>query len=70
MAKTVRPAQTAHLDTADKLLPVNEVADFLGTHRAFVYRLMASGELPYTLIGTRRRVRMSDVQAYVDRRVA
>lgn len=54
------------LDTADRLLSVNEVAEYLSTHRAWVYRAMREGQLPYVTVGARRRVRMSDLKAYLD----
>ena len=66
MAKTRAPEKSAPVDTADRLLPVNEIAEYLGTHRAWVYRAMRDGTLPYVLVGARRRVRMSDLRAYLD----
>lgn len=65
MAKTQTPSQ-ARLDTADRLLPVNEVAAYCHVHRARVYQLMRDGSLPYVMVGARRRVRMSDLVAYLD----
>ena len=66
MARTAKPAQVTRLDTADRLLPVNEVATYLGAHRAFVYRMMREGRLPYQMVGAHRRVRLSDLQAFLD----
>ena len=67
MAKTATtPKQVAQLDLNDQLLMVNEVADYCHIHRARVYALMRSGALPYVLVGSRRRVRMSDLMAYLD----
>jgi excisionase family DNA binding protein len=40
----------------DELLSVSEVAAYLGVSRPTVYRLMRTGELEYSLVGTRRRV--------------
>lgn len=50
----------------DELLTVYEVADYCKVHRARVYALMRDGVLPYVLVGARRRVRMSDLQRYLD----
>ena len=61
---TARPAPP--LDTTDRFMSIDEVAEFLSAHRSLVYRLMRSGELPWTTIGARRRVRMSDVRRYLD----
>lgn len=48
------------------LLRVPEVAENLGISRAKVYELMAAGELRSVKIGGCRRVRASDLVAYVD----
>lgn len=66
MAKTRRPEQSEKIDTADRLMPINEIAEYLQIHRTRVYGLMNDGALPYVVVGTRRRVRMSDLQAYLD----
>jgi excisionase family DNA binding protein len=66
MAKTRVAEQVAPVDTTDRLMTVNEIAEYLGTHRAWVYRAMRDGTLPYVLVGSRRRVRMSDLRAYLD----
>lgn len=66
MAKTVVPKLGVTIDLADQLLTVNEVADYCHIHRARVYALMRGGALPYVLVGSRRRVRMSDLVAYLD----
>ena len=52
-------------DLTDRLLTVNDVAEYLSTHRAWVYRAMRDGTLPFVMVGTRRRVRLSDLQAYL-----
>jgi excisionase family DNA binding protein len=48
------------------LLSVTEAADILGISRAYAYRLVAAGDLPTVRIGSLRRVRISDLVAYVD----
>jgi excisionase family DNA binding protein len=48
------------------LLTVTEAAGILGISRAYAYRLVAAGELPTVRIGSLRRVRLSDLVAYVD----
>jgi len=60
------PPKDSVIDVADRLLSVNEVAEYLSTHRAWVYRAMRNGTLPFVMVGTRRRVRMSDLRAYLD----
>lgn len=61
-------AASTRLDTDDPFMSVNEVAAFLGVHRANVYRMMAEGRLPYIVVGSgaRRRVRQSDVKLLID----
>lgn len=66
MAKSA--AASTRLNTEDPYMSVNEVAAFLGVHRANVYRMMAEGRLPYIVVGSgaRRRVRQSDIAALID----
>lgn len=58
--------------TDDRLLKVSEVAEWLGLHQNTVKRMSDRGEIPFYRLGTRgdRRYRASDVQAYLDGRVA
>lgn len=48
------------------LLKVPEVAQRLGISRAKVYELISGGRLPSVRIDGCRRVRVSDLAAYVD----
>jgi len=53
------------------LLSVNDVAVELGCGRDTVYRLIASGQLRSITVGGRlRRIRVEDLRAYIDSRVA
>ena len=52
--------------TPAQLLTVLEVAAVLKTSRGRTYELIASGELPSLLIGKRRRIRLRDLEAFVD----
>lgn len=49
-------------------MSVNEVAVLYGVHRAFVYRMHRSGEIPYQFVGAHRRMWRSDVMRFLDRR--
>ncbi len=48
------------------LLTVTKASGILGISRAYAYRLVAAGELSTVRIGSLRRVRLSDLAAYVD----
>jgi excisionase family DNA binding protein len=46
-----------------------ELAEFLGLGRTSTYRLLASGEIPCVRIGRLRKVRRSDVDAFIEARL-
>jgi excisionase family DNA binding protein len=56
------------------LIPENQhvttqrAADLLGASRPHVIKLINSGELPYHMVGSHRRVYLRDVMAFVKRR--
>jgi excisionase family DNA binding protein len=49
-----------------RLLSVEEVGERLSVCRASVYKLMEAGELPYCMIGKRRRVKVADLERFVE----
>jgi excisionase family DNA binding protein len=49
----------------EQMYTVNEVAKLLGVTRQAIYKWMAEGLLPYVVIGHRRRVKESALQAFV-----
>jgi len=59
------PKQVTDLDRADRLMTIAEVAEYCQVHRSRVYDWMRDGRLAYVIVGTRRRVRMSDLAAYL-----
>lgn len=50
---------------ADALLTIPEVAIHLRRGRTTAYRLIASGDIPSVDVGGARRVRKSDLEAYM-----
>jgi excisionase family DNA binding protein len=62
----------SHLDTAryEELRPVlsvNEAAHVLGIQRAMLYRLLRAGELQAVRVGSRKKFRPEDLDAYLER---
>jgi excisionase family DNA binding protein len=52
-------------DAAPELLTIAETAAALRVERSTVYRAMKRGELPFTTVGQRRRVRRQDLENYL-----
>jgi excisionase family DNA binding protein len=50
----------------NKLLKVNDVASKLNISRAFAYRLLETRQIPSVRIGTAVRVRIQDLEAYIE----
>ena len=51
----------------EQLLTVPDVAARLAISRTGVYDLFRAGVLPSVAVGSRRRVKTSDLDAYIDR---
>lgn len=68
--RTGGPAVAPYVPKAEGLLSPRSAADWLDTSRATVYRLMASGDVPFVRLGNQRRIRVTDLEAYVSRLAA
>lgn len=53
----------------EKLLKATEVAEILNVSRAMAYRLLQSGSIRTVHIGAARRVRLEDLQDYIQRNI-
>lgn len=56
--------------TDDAELTTQEAAEYLGMSRQYLVRLLEEDALPYHKVGTHRRLRLGEVQAYGHRRDA
>lgn len=53
-------------DDRPALLPIKDVARLLSVSLSFVYKLIEQGILPCVRLGAARRVRPSDLEAYIE----
>jgi excisionase family DNA binding protein len=56
-------------EQTEYLMSPEEVAECLGLGRTSTYRLLATGEIPCVRIGRLRKVRRSDVDAFIEARL-
>jgi excisionase family DNA binding protein len=68
IVEAVEKRQVINLVPANHLLTTNQAADFLNVSRPFVVKLLEQNELPYTRVGTHRRIAFEDLVAYQQRR--
>jgi len=61
--------QTIFHSQVESLLKAKDLAQILNISRAFAYRLMQTGEIRTVKIGGARRVRKSDLAAYIEENI-
>ena len=61
--------QFLELPKIEKLLRGNEVARLLNISRSRAYNLMQTGVIPTVHIGKSRRVRLKDLEAYIEKNI-
>lgn len=59
---------TKRAPATEPALTTQEAATYLGVSRPHVIKLVEQGELPCELVGTHRRLRRTDLDAYLRRR--
>jgi len=68
VVKNMARGQTITLMPHDKELTTQEAADLLHVSRPHLTKLLDEGTIPHHKVGTHRRVRIEDLQAYRDQR--
>ena len=59
--------QERNVPRSVQTLTLAEAAEALRIHRATVYEMIDRGELPYVKVGKRRRVRVGDLETYLEK---
>lgn len=70
VVSAMRAGKAVHVTPSDQLLTTQQAADMLGVSRPTVIAIIDRGELPHEKVGTHRRIRMSDLLDYRERRRA
>jgi excisionase family DNA binding protein len=72
MAATLGGARlhsTINNESTEYLMNPQELASLLGVSQTYTYRLLTTGQIPCARIGRLRKVRRSDVDAFVNARL-
>jgi excisionase family DNA binding protein len=64
----IKEGKTIVLIPEDEMLTTQTAANFLGVSRPFLIKLLETGEIPFTKIGSHRRISLRDVLEFSRRR--
>ena len=70
VAGELRSGNSVVILAAEGEMTPQTAADFLGMSRQFLMRLLDQAELPFHKVGSHRRLRRKDVEAYARKRAA
>lgn len=70
LLRTLSAGGAVSIEALPAVLTTGQAADLLGVSRPTVVSLVKDGHLPATLVGTHRRLQLSDVLAYRERQRA
>ena len=57
-------------ELTEYLMSTDEVRQYIGLGRTYTYRLLATGALPCVRIGRLRKVRRTDLEQFIEERLA
>jgi excisionase family DNA binding protein len=64
----LKDGQAISLIPDDTLLTTQQAAEILNISRPYLYRLLDAREIPFIPVGTHRKLRLADVEAFRERR--
>ncbi|MDF1813605.1 MAG: helix-turn-helix domain-containing protein [Verrucomicrobiales bacterium] len=70
IVRQMRMGKSVSVVFGDDQLTTQAAADHLGVSRPFLVKLLESGEIPFHMCGTHRRVYLNDLLAYEEKRSA
>ncbi|KPQ01017.1 MAG: toxin-antitoxin system antidote component [Bacteroidetes bacterium HLUCCA01] len=56
--------QQVEIVSGSQMMTTQQAADFMNVSRPYVVKLMETGELPFTKVGTHRRIAFKDLDTY------
>ena len=63
----IADGHSVKLVNTDEQISTQEAADYLDVSRPHLIKLVEKGEIPYTMVGTHRRIALHDVELYAQK---